>query len=277
MRNKLLVISLGVFTFIATGIADYIYNDEVYEERAAEIALYKSLNADPHMIYSGYTVEELGEGYDKPSSVFGKKVMQLPVINQFPELPVGCEIVSAASVLQYLDFDIDKITFATDFVESNNDFTYDAKGNSHGPDPHKVFAGDPFTWGYGCYPPVIEKAMNKYFESQDSGYKAFTLYDMNSADIEKLINEGVPIIVWASQDMKPFNYRNPAEWYINGTNEKFQWYGNSHTLVLCGYDSQCYYFMDCNDKTEITYYLKEQFLHRFEDAGQQCIVVKLDK
>lgn len=83
------------------------------------------------------------------------------------------------------------------------------------------------------------------------------------------------MIVWASREMKPYNYRQPAEWIINGTDEQYTWIGNSHTLVLCGYDSNCYYFMDCDDKEEITAYLKERFLNRFEENGRQCVVVKI--
>lgn len=276
MRNKLLVTVLAICAAVCTVITDYIYTSGVYENRANEAALYASLNADPHTEYRGFTVEELGEGYEKPSGLFGKTVLNVPVINQFPEMPVGCEITSATALLQYLGFDIDKITMANNYVICDDNFTYDGKGDSHGPDPYKVFAGDPFRWGYGCYAPVIEEALNRYFEASGSDYKALALYNINSADIEKLIDEGVPVIVWATQDMKQFNYRNPSEWYINGTGEKLQWFGNSHTLVLCGYDSLCYHFMDSNDKNEITLYLKEQFLRRFDEAGKQCVIVKLN-
>ena len=62
MKNKFLVVTLGLCTAVCTVIADYAYTGQVYDERAAEYERYQSLNADPHMLYSGYTVEELGEG-----------------------------------------------------------------------------------------------------------------------------------------------------------------------------------------------------------------------
>ncbi|MCH5193316.1 MAG: C39 family peptidase [Oscillospiraceae bacterium] len=275
MKNKLLVFTLGVCTAVCTVIADYAYTGQVYDERAAEIARYEALNADPHMLYNGYTVEELGEGYDKPSSIFGKIVLDVPIINQYPELPIGCEITSAAAVLQYLGFEADKLWLTDNYLIWDDNFTYDDEMVSHGPDPYKVFAGNPYDWGYGCFAPVIVDTLNRYFADYAPGYEAISLEDTNSADIEKLLNEGVPMIVWASRDMKAYNYREPAEWLINGTDELYTWIGNSHTLVLCGYDSTCYYFMDCDDKDEITPYLKEQFLNRFTENGSQCIVVKL--
>ena len=275
MRNKLLVITLGICTAVCTAIADYAYTGQVYDERAAEIARYEALNADPHSLYGGYTVEELGSGYEKPSAVFGKVLLDVPIINQYPELPIGCEITSAAAVLQYLGFDADKLYLTDNYLICDNNFTYDDQMVSHGPDPYKVFAGDPYDWGYGCFAPVIEDTLNRYFADTDPNYEAVSPEDINAADIEKLLNEGVPMIVWASRGMKSYNYREPAEWLLNDTGEPFTWIGNSHTLVLCGYDSACYYFMDCDDKDEITPYLKERFLNRFAENGSQCVVIKI--
>ncbi len=275
MKNKLLVTTLGIATAVCTVIADYAYTGQVYDERAAEMERYDSLNADPHTLYGGYTVEELGEGYEKPNGVFGKVLLDVPIINQYPELPVGCEITSAAAVLQYLGFDVDKLYLTDNYLICDDNFTYDENKESHGPDPYKVFAGDPYDWGYGCFAPVIVDTLNRYFADTDPNYEAMELEEINPADIEKLINEGVPMIVWASRGMKSYNYREPAVWYLNDTGEQFTWIGNSHTLVLCGYDSTCYYFMDCDGKEEITAYLKEQFINRFQENGSQCVIVRI--
>ncbi len=274
MKNSLLVTVLGLCTAACTFATDYAYTEYLQASRSAEEALYESLNADPHTLYGGYTVEQLGEGYEKPSSVFGKTVLDVPIIDQYPELPVGCEVTSAAAVLQYLGFDIDKLSLTDNYLKWDDDFTYDDEMVSHGPDPYRVFAGDPYRWGYGCFAPVIVETMNRYFADMNADFEAVQLDELNSADIEKLVDEGVPMIVWASRDMKAYNYREPSEWIINGTSRKFTWIGNSHTLVLCGYDKDCFYFMDCDGKEEITPYLKDIFMLRFKENGSQCVVVK---
>ncbi|MBQ3162451.1 MAG: C39 family peptidase [Oscillospiraceae bacterium] len=276
MKNKVLVTTLALCTAVCTVIADYVYTGQIYDERSAEIERYEQLDADPNTLYCGYTIEQLGEGYEKPESVFGKVSIDVPIINQFPELPIGCEITSATAVLQYLGFDVDKIYMTENYLPWDDNFTYDENMVSHGPDPYKVFAGNPYDWGYGCFAPVITESLNTFFISNDPDYEALSLENINEADIEKLINEGVPMIVWASRGMKPYKYREPATWLLNDTGEEFNWIGNSHTLVLCGYDSNCYYFMDCDDKTEITAYSKENFLNRFEENGSQCVVVKIN-
>lgn len=273
----LTVAVLGICFAAASVSADYFCTQTLYKSRVAEQELYSSLNADPHASYNGYTVEQLGEGYEKPSSSFGKVIVNVPLINQYPELPVGCEPVCAASVLNYLGYDIDKVTFTQSYLRWDDNFYYGENKISHGPDPRKVFAGDPFKWGYGCSSGVLAEAMNSFFTINNAPCTALALDEqINSADIEKLIDGGVPIIVWATKDMKPFNYRQPSEWIIDETGEEYCWYANSHTLVLCGYDNTCYYFMDCADKKEITAYLKDRFINRFGDNGSQAVVVKID-
>lgn len=278
MRNKILVTALGVCLAVTSVIFDYTYTNTLYEERVKEHDTYAALNADPHMEYNGYTVEQLGNGYDKPVNVFGRVVIDVPIINQYPEMPVGCESVCAVSVIQYLGFETDKFDFTDNYLIWDDNFYYDENMVSHGPDPNRVFAGDPYKWGYGCSSNVLAKAMNRYFSAQNADYTALSFdEEINSADIEKLINEGVPLIVWATIDMKPMNYRKPSEWIIDVTGEEYCWYGNSHTLVLCGYDNNCYYFMDPNGKDEVVQYLKSSFLNRFEDNGYQAIAVKIGR
>ena len=116
MRNKILVAILGISVAVMSVIVDYVYTNSVFEERFEEYSRYENLNADPHTHYSGFTVEQFGEGYEKPSELFGTVELDVPIINQMPELPVGCEPVCAVSVLQYLGYDIDKFTFIDNYL-----------------------------------------------------------------------------------------------------------------------------------------------------------------
>lgn len=278
MKNILLTVSLFIALITCSAVSDYVYTYAVFEARQEEQLTYMALNADRHTKYGGYSVEELGDGYEKPTNFLGKAVIEIPVINQFPELPVGCEGTSAAALLKYIGYDISKTDFTEKYIKKSNDFSYDEKNDIlYGPDPNKFFVGDPFEKGYGCYAPVVVNALNDFFAENNSGNKAIKLNELNSADMEKLIDEGVPLIVWASQDMKSYKYRQSSKWIIHNTDIEQQWLGNSHTLVLCGYDSNCYYFMDCNNKKEIIPYSKIGFMNRWEENGSQCIAVKLDK
>lgn len=274
MKNTLLVIILFFALVILTAISDYAYSESVYQSRIDEQILYASLNADRHTIYNGYTIEEYGESYEKPEKFLGRVIMNVPVINQHPELPCGCEMVSAVALLNYLGYDIDKMEFTEKYITYKDDFYTDDNDVLHGPDPFRFFVGNPYNWGLGCYAPVIENSINTYFEDIHSPDKAVAIDNLNIADLEKLLDEGVPVIVWASQEMMPYKYRDSTKWMIDETDREHTWLANSHTLVLVGYDTDCYYFMDCNDKEEIVPYSKEGFVKRWTEQGCQTIAIK---
>lgn len=269
---------LGAALLVCTYFTDRICSDEIYLNRINERERYTRLNADPHQHYDGYTVEDLGQGYSSPEVFFSKKLIKdFPVISQFPELPTGCEITCAAAVLKYLGFDADKTDLADHYMRSSTKFYTDDDGTNYGPDPYICFAGDPHKDGYGCYAPVIGNTLNVYFEKNgvSDKYQAICLEDLNSADMEKLIDSGVPVIVWASKSMDFYRYSERSEWTAIGTRRKIKWLGNSHTLVLVGYDPKAYYFMDCDDKKNIVPYSRDDFIERWEENGSQAVMIKI--
>ena len=86
--------------------------------------------------------------------------LEVPQICQYPTLPTGCESVAATMVLQYYGDDIEAESFASSWLTCDSNF-YVENGITYGPDPNKVFAGNPFSKSsYGCFAAVIEKAVN---------------------------------------------------------------------------------------------------------------------
>lgn len=73
-----------------------------------------------------------------------EKLIDVPAICQYPELPTGCESVAATMVLQYYKVDITAEEFASDWLACSENF-YSSEGKRYGPDPHKVFVGNPFS------------------------------------------------------------------------------------------------------------------------------------
>ncbi|MGN0695555.1 MAG: C39 family peptidase [Oscillospiraceae bacterium] len=280
MHNAAIAAVLGIGV-IVTGAAAYkAYTDSAEEARINELIKYAELGADPNAEYSGYSVEELGEGYEKPKKTPLKtEIEDFPVISQYPELPTGCEITSACALLRYLGFDADKTVLCDLYMRQSSSFFTDENDVLYGPDPDYSFAGDPYDFGYGCYENVICSAMNSYFAANRkfSEYEAVSLTGINTADLEKLIDEGVPVIVWASQKMDVYKYSEQSEWYVTGTDKKITWLGNSHTLVLVGYDLNAYYFMDCSEDAAIVPYSKESFSQRFAENGSRACAVKIRK
>lgn len=201
------------------------------------------------------------------------KLINVPYIDQTKDWPTGCESVSAVMLLQYLGVDISVGRFVEQYLEKEPLFERD--GKLYGPDPWKVFAGDPADEkSMGCYAPVIKKALEKALlenigtaagrraagrgdgspETSEKGRwqwkkdpAAFPkTVDLTGVSMETLlrdyIDRDIPVIFWASIDLKE-TYAGP-EWILTDSGETFLWRSNEHCMLLVGYDEENYYFND---------------------------------
>ena len=88
------------------------------------------------------------------------KKIPVPTICQYPNLPTGCESVAATMVLQYYGYSVSAEEFAKDWLNCNANF-HSIDNKLFGPNPHEVFAGNPFSkHSYGCFATPIVDAIN---------------------------------------------------------------------------------------------------------------------
>lgn len=200
-------------------------------------------------------------------------MLNVEIINQYPELPVGCEITATTALLRYMGFDLSKSYLAEKYLNIFNDFYFDNENLVHAPHPAEAFIGDPFSWGYGCYAQVIVDAINKFIKDEKIYFKAYNLTGLDSSEFVKYLDVGVPIIIWASLDMKKLETSQAGSWLLNDTTERFFWNKNSHTLVLCGYDEKYFYLVDSNNKKDYAKIEKDLLIQRYKDNGMQAVVV----
>lgn len=278
MNNAGLTAILGILFVSSLAIRSMVLKAENrIEEQNAVISAMVPIDGDVLQsegdFLSIHDIETLSIGYT-PLNLTSSTYIDVPVINQFPELPVGCEITSATALLQYLGYSVDKMEMTENFLPQSYDFYMGRNGKQYGPDPNKVFVGDPEKTGLGCLSPVIVRTLNAYFRSVESGNRAIDVKNANQSTLETLLDYGIPIQVWASRNMRPFRYIEKNEWTVTGTDELFRWPGNSHSLVLIGYDNKNYYFADCDDKSEIQHYKKSDFLNRWEEFGSQAVIIQ---
>jgi len=142
--------------------------------------------------------------YGKHGTRISKRVMNVPAINQLPELPTGCEITAVAMMLQYKGVPVDKIKLAKEMPR-------------HSWNPDLGYVGDPFTErGWTVYPPALMNLVKKYAQS------AKNLTGAADGTVEKQLASLRPVVVRVSP-MHGFNV---------------------HALVLTGYDAKYFYFND---------------------------------
>ena len=161
----------------------------------------------------------------------------LPIVTflQMPELPNGCEIVSLATVLRYLGFDIDKKEFARDYLPC---------GPVGTTAPDVAYVGDPTSsksgTAYGCLAPVITRVANKFLRDNEADYYAVNLTGTPLCELKEYVANGIPVIMWTTLEMRKSQIT--ATWTIDGT--KYTWLTYSHCTVLTGYTANDYIFAD---------------------------------
>ena len=166
-------------------------------------------------------------------------------ILQNPELPTGCEAVSATIVLNYYGINISK----TDFVDSYLTYSTDPYLGFCGGTPYDEPDGSSLQWVAAG--PIAE-SMNKAIKDLGYGYRADDITGTSFEEILKLVEEGHPVIYWALENMRSGN----------------------HTLVLIGYDclEGICYFADPL-KSGIQRYTYEASRQAFNKRGNQAVII----
>ncbi len=193
-----------------------------------------------------------------------KIIPNVPFISQIPKYPTGCESVSTVMALNYAGINISVDTFIDDYL--------DKKLSGVPFDPNVHFGGNPRGTGgngnYGCYAPVIKKALDKILlgkriiANEATGKSLATL-------CSEYIDKDIPVIFWATQNME--HPRQGGTWKYNG--KKIQWISPMHCLLLIGYDDTHYVFNDPLDDSGFTYYSKESVEIAYNGLGQQAVVI----
>ncbi len=200
-------------------------------------------------------------------NIIAKKLIDVPTLSQYPELPTGCESVAATMVLQYYGVDITPTEFVVSYLEYSENF-YWINGDLYGPDPNKVFAGNPFTTdSYGCFAGPIVNAIN----GSSSNCKAQKITNKNLEELcTEYIDNDKPLLIWATMSMKESS--QGKTWYLDDKT-KFTWTAGEHCLVLVGYDDSYYFFNDPMSGSTVAYQ-KNIVEKRFAEMGNQAIYIQ---
>lgn len=202
-----------------------------------------------------------------------KTVLQVPYLSQKGILPNGCEAVSATMLLHYVGDTVTSIDFVDRYLDCEATWTKD--NTRYGPDPSKAYAGNPRTaqGGFGCFSPVIERALTRAIEAFDSGqYEVLNLGGISLKELEAYIDKGIPAAIWATIGMQevPFYY----EWISPDDGLTYRYPAREHCLVLVGYDDDRYYFNDPYNSNGLVSYSKATAEKRYETLGRQAVVIQ---
>lgn len=172
--------------------------------------------------------------YQKEPIMKESILLTVPALQQFPELPRGCEVTSLAMLLNFAGVSVDKLTLA-DEIPKVPYFSDGYFGN-----PHQGFVGNMYTYnqpGLGVYHEVIEDLADKYLPGQIDN-----LTGDHFSSVQKKLNAGKPVWVIVGST---FAFLPEDQWETWNTKEgEINITRRMHSVLVTGYDENNVYFND---------------------------------
>lgn len=190
---------------------------------------------------------------------------------QLPELPVGCEITALTILLRHCGFNADKTDLAKNYLPVSWGNARYEDGKTYKDSFFDYFIGDPFSRGYGCFAPAIEKAANSYIADHGGGFTVKNISGSHPDVLYDYLAADIPVLCWATDGMiEPEFYET---WYDNATGEQLDWYLNEHCFVLAGFNMSAD-LVTLNDPMKgIIDYNINRFETRYDQMHRQAIVI----
>lgn len=181
-------------------------------------------------------------------------------IYQKAELPNRCEILAATIVLNYLGFNVDKVTTADKYLPKQYPY--------YNVDPNEAYMGNPHTGQeWYCLPGQIVTAVNSYLSAaKNTDYVAIDITGVSIEELKDYIKKGSPIIFWATVGFS----ETKRSYQFKLQNGEYPYTG-LHCLVLKGYDEESMYICDPLGITEKI--AIDRFTYVFQEMGSRAIVI----
>ena len=200
-------------------------------------------------------------------------VLKVPHIEQTDEWPAGDECLCAVMLLRYLGIRITVNEFVDFFLPQGQ--MSRREGKLIGCDPEEKFAGSPYEKNaFGCYPSVLIKAINDCFLQKGVPYRA---EDATGKSTDELLTEGigkgVPVIYWASTNMK---HTHPGySWVCKKDGKTIQWIEGAQCMLLIGSDVNELVFNDPMLPEGAVHYSRMTAVKRHAELDKRAVMVKL--
>ena len=201
----------------------------------------------------------------------GTQLTDFDIIEQYPELPTGCEITALTMVLNYYGYQVNKVTMALDYMPKvQAEFYRSEDGRLMGPDLENFFVGDPTEeTGYICGTGAIVTAANRYLADVGSDLTAAAMKNAQPEKLYDLIDQGTPVVIWCTINMED---RAETDGWYREDGTYMEWSTNDHGAVLIGYDEDTVTVADpIYSRITVS---RAQFEKIFAERGGQCVILQ---
>ena len=201
------------------------------------------------------------------------KLINVKYMDQSVKYPTGCETIATIMCLLYWNVNITPEEFIEQYLDKGDVVIKDEQ--IFGPNPFDKFVGSPYLdFSFGCYEPVIEKALNKLISDKNLNLE---IKNLNNVPIDTIIKDyidkDIPVIFWATMDLKESYYSRTI--IVPETGEKYQWKAREHCLLLVGYDKEKngLYFNDPYNNNGVILYDKTLVEKRHEEQYSNALAI----
>jgi len=205
------------------------------------------------------TIDIYQKDYDLPSKAV---IDKFETVMQNPELPTGCEITALTQTLNFLGFDVDKVTMCDKYmnIDMNGEYTM-----------NQCYIGDPKSYtGFGCSSPVICKSARRLFRVEKSDCYPVDLTGTDFQELFYQVEQGRPVIVWATMYLMD----TKSEYVYTAKNGEEMWFCTyQHCLTLYGYDLDQGIVYVADPLVGNTTYSLERFEKIYDILGKQAVVI----
>ena len=279
--KKITAITLAVVVFIGGFGAGNIYRSickaeavsqkETETEDSEETLVQDDMETETQSetVAVGLESAQIFEEVKKSDS--GTQLTDFDIIEQYPELPTGCEITAMTMVLNYYGYQVNKVTMALDYMPKvQAEFYRSEDGRLMGPDLENFFVGDPTEeTGYICGTGAIVTAANRYLADVGSDLTAAAIKNAQPEKLYDLIDQGTPVVIWCTINMED---RAETDGWYREDGTYMEWSTNDHGAVLIGYDEDTVTVADpIYSRITVS---RDQFEKIFAERGGQCVILQ---
>ncbi|MBT2687827.1 C39 family peptidase [Bacillus sp. ISL-47] len=191
-------------------------------------------------------------------------MLDVPLINQNPELKYGCEVTSLTMVLQYAGIKIGKMDLYNRVKKDNDPLIRYKNDIVKWGNPAEGFVGDMTgkRAGYAVFDKPIEELVNKYLPG-----RAVNLTGQDFNSVLNHASKGFPVVVWTTGD-----YRLPDRWesWTHGS-QTIKTPLDLHAVVLVGYDDNYVYLNDPLSGRKQVKVSKERFISSWKALRSRAV------
>lgn len=213
----------------------------------------------------------------KPQALPSHYLMHVVGIDQYPQLPNGCEVTSLTMLMDALGHPVSKMTLAAEMPKDPTRLVLTSTTNSAGQEVHHVkywgnpnvgFVGSVYQAGegYGIYHRPMFEFLNRLLpgRAEDLTGKPFSA-------ILRHVAQGVPVEVWTTTTFEPttdwVTWQSP-EGLVRATPLE-------HAVLVVGYGPGVIYVNNPLNGEAAEPVAEAPFLQSWQQLGKQAITVKV--